>query len=132
MAPSTPPPPSSVWLAAFTMASTASVVMSATSTSSCAGPTSAVRRGVGLGMVRLYACPGRSAARSGALQTRLRAVALSFLQTVQLLFGGRRPETLVSFAANRGPASAVHRLRAAPRAGHELGPLRRDLGAQVD
>src|SRR5215472_15333861 len=38
MAPSTPPPPSSVRLAALTMASAASVVMSATQTSSRAGP----------------------------------------------------------------------------------------------
>src|SRR5262249_46072777 len=41
-----PPPPSSVRLAALTIASTASVVMSATSTSSRAGPISAVSSGV--------------------------------------------------------------------------------------
>src|SRR6185312_4964711 len=43
MAPSTPPPPSSARLAAFTIASTSSVVMSATITSSVAAPTSAMR-----------------------------------------------------------------------------------------
>src|SRR5690242_2101092 len=41
MAPSTPPPPRSVRLAALTMASAASVVMSATQTSSRAGPIAA-------------------------------------------------------------------------------------------
>src|SRR6476660_8865094 len=45
MAPSTPPPPSSEVLAAFTMASTSSVVMSATQISSRDAPTSAVSRG---------------------------------------------------------------------------------------
>src|SRR5262245_56773779 len=44
MAPSTPPPPSSDWLAALTMASTESVVMSATQISSCVVPTVAVSR----------------------------------------------------------------------------------------
>jgi len=38
IAPSTPPPPSKVRLAALTMASSASVVMSPTQTSSQAGP----------------------------------------------------------------------------------------------
>src|SRR3984893_15601016 len=42
IAPSTPPPPSRVLLAALTMASTASVVMSATQISSRAAPTSAM------------------------------------------------------------------------------------------
>src|SRR5215468_46066 len=45
MAPSTPPPPSSVRLAALTMASTSSVVMSATQISSRVVAISAVRRG---------------------------------------------------------------------------------------
>src|SRR5436190_1411594 len=45
MAPSTPPPPSSDWFAALTMASSLSVVMSATQTSSRAAPTSAVISG---------------------------------------------------------------------------------------
>src|SRR5262245_44621503 len=45
MAPSTPPPPSSVRLAALTMAATSSVVMSATHTSSRVVPTSALSRG---------------------------------------------------------------------------------------
>src|SRR5215468_11528365 len=45
MAPSTPPPPSSVRLAALTMASTSSVVMSATQISSCVVAISAVRSG---------------------------------------------------------------------------------------
>src|SRR5579872_4080601 len=38
MAPSTPPPPSNARLAAFTIASTVRVVMSATMISSCAAP----------------------------------------------------------------------------------------------
>src|SRR5580704_4048851 len=42
MAPSTPPPPSRDWLAALTMASTVSVVMSATQISIRAAPTSAM------------------------------------------------------------------------------------------
>src|SRR4051812_731808 len=45
MAPSTPPPPRSDVFAALTIASTASVVMSATMTSSRAGPTSTLRIG---------------------------------------------------------------------------------------
>jgi len=44
MAPSTPPPPSSVRLAALTMAPTSSVVMSATQISSRVAPTSAVSK----------------------------------------------------------------------------------------
>src|SRR5580693_1579427 len=44
IAPSTPPPPSKDWLAALTMASTASVVMSATQISRRAAPTSAMSR----------------------------------------------------------------------------------------
>ena len=46
IAPSTPPPPRSDVFAALTIASTASVVMSATVTSSRAGPTSAEMSGV--------------------------------------------------------------------------------------
>src|SRR5579872_4071825 len=46
MAPSTPPPPSSERFAALTIASSASVVMSATQTSSRAEPTSAEQSGV--------------------------------------------------------------------------------------
>jgi hypothetical protein len=45
IAPSTPPPPNNDVLAALTMASTASVVMSAVRTSSRAGPTSALSNG---------------------------------------------------------------------------------------
>src|SRR5262245_19235538 len=45
MAPSTPPPPSSDWFAALTMASTSSVVMSATRISSSVAPTVAVSSG---------------------------------------------------------------------------------------
>src|SRR5436309_9753315 len=45
MAPSTPPPPSKLRFAALTMASTASVVMSATQTSSRAGPMAALTSG---------------------------------------------------------------------------------------
>jgi hypothetical protein len=46
IAPSTPPPPSSERFAALTMASTASVVISATTTLSRAGPAAAVSMGV--------------------------------------------------------------------------------------
>src|SRR5579862_2628919 len=46
MAPSTPPPPRNVRLAAFTIASSSSEVMSATQTSSRAAPTSAMSRAV--------------------------------------------------------------------------------------
>src|SRR5688572_14634255 len=52
MAPSTPPPPSRVLFAALTMASTSSVVMSATVTSSRALPISALAKGSG-GILRL-------------------------------------------------------------------------------
>src|SRR5579863_8905629 len=50
MAPSTPPPPSSVRFAALTIASSASVVISATQTISRVEPTSAVRSGVASGI----------------------------------------------------------------------------------
>src|SRR6266566_7521540 len=50
MAPSTPPPPSKLRFAALTMASTASVVMSAMQTSSRAAPTTAVTSGETVGM----------------------------------------------------------------------------------
>jgi hypothetical protein len=49
MAPSTPPPPASDALAALTMASTASVVISATRISSRAVPISALSMGTGTG-----------------------------------------------------------------------------------
>src|SRR5262249_56339144 len=49
IAPSTPPPPTSVRFAALTMASTLSVVMSAIATSSRVGPTAAAIRGEILG-----------------------------------------------------------------------------------
>src|SRR5262245_53050981 len=45
IAPSTPPPPSRLVFAALTIASTSSVVMSATQISSRVGPIAAVRRG---------------------------------------------------------------------------------------
>src|SRR5438874_8788122 len=50
MAPSTPPPPSKLRFAALTMASTASVVMSATQMSSRAAPTTALTSGETAGM----------------------------------------------------------------------------------
>src|SRR5262245_46673063 len=48
IAPSTPPPPSKVRFAAFTMASTERVVMSATRMSQVAGPIAKVRSGEGI------------------------------------------------------------------------------------
>src|SRR2546429_9832735 len=62
MAPSTPPPPSSAWLAALTMASTSRVVMSATQISSRAVPTSAVRRGALMQPMVAQSAAQRSAA----------------------------------------------------------------------
>src|SRR5687767_1834942 len=52
MAPSTPPPPKRLRLAALAMASTSKVVMSATMTSSRAAPTSAVSRDLLMGIFR--------------------------------------------------------------------------------
>src|ERR1700751_2261158 len=57
MAPSTPPPPSSERFAALTMASSASVVMSATQTSSCAGPISAESSDFPSGMAAMLSRP---------------------------------------------------------------------------
>src|ERR1700736_1493278 len=56
MAPSTPPPPASDVLAALTMASTASVVMSATQISSRVVPTCALSNGAATAAMTL-ACP---------------------------------------------------------------------------
>src|SRR3984893_15956117 len=57
MAPSTPPPPSSERFAALTIASSASVVMSATQTSRCAAPTSAESSGFVSGMSAMLSRP---------------------------------------------------------------------------
>src|SRR3954471_23538283 len=88
MAPSTPPPPSRLRLAALTMASTSSVVMSATRTCSRALPASAVTRGSAGGIFRvgLYRNIHRAAGSNSIVmrgEEPLRCLAAELMQRLE-------------------------------------------------
>src|SRR6202034_4788050 len=107
MAPSTPPPPSKLRLAALTMASTASVVMSATQISIRAAPTSAMS----------------SAGASGIKRSLSRPLGLRFGLQIHRALHADIVEMLVHETAGGTAAAAKH-----PPQEHRVG---RDPAARV-
>src|SRR5947209_711491 len=90
MAPSTPPPPSSERFAAFTIASSGNVVMSATRMSQVAGPTAKVRRGegsklrpLGLGLFAQVHRTPHADVRVVPVEKRLRRLRAALLQHLE-------------------------------------------------